>query len=451
MRISDNDLLYHEDRNWFLFYHLITSENLYTKPVYTNLGNHDWRLNPYPPFTIGAPESVDIFRLFLPANLPMSQFQKLPSKERQRLRKKLANEALRIAHGKGYDIQVSYNKAKEHKYGPLIKAFSGKKGAALDILKKWWDTGDIPIPGKDVLNILSGSQSTDIEGLPTETSVSWVEWYLLSINPFLDYQFSLPNSQSILMLDWAEDENVLYNGSYRGQTRYPVAISTDEGPNLRNCLTPLQTKLVEMFTSAPGMAKIIGIHAPPIAPFGNWYDTELAKGWKEFDPKGRGYPLYSKTIKSDKGEKTIKGGHPFFAIKPARGVIEGAVYGMDAIYGSFEKNREWFIKRLADQKLHIRIVLSGHNHRMGLFVTYKASESMGHVVAGEMLLKSVSLNQTIGVLPPAGAQIMVQKTLKEFELAPGPLYVNGTSVGPLGHLYHSKEEETPHSACLHIY
>ena len=52
---------YHEDRNWFLFYYLLASGANYTKPAYTILGNHDWRLNPYPPFAPGAPEVVELF------------------------------------------------------------------------------------------------------------------------------------------------------------------------------------------------------------------------------------------------------------------------------------------------------------------------------------------------------------------------------------------------------
>jgi hypothetical protein len=39
-------------------------------------------------------------------------------------------------------------------------------------------------------------------------------------------------------------------------------------------------------------------------------------------------------------------------------VIEDAVYEMDAVYGSIEEDRDWFIRILADQKYHVRIVLS---------------------------------------------------------------------------------------------
>ena len=54
-----NDELYNSDRNWFLFYYLLASDlgsdnPQYSVPVYTSLGNHDWRLNPYPPFAFAG-------------------------------------------------------------------------------------------------------------------------------------------------------------------------------------------------------------------------------------------------------------------------------------------------------------------------------------------------------------------------------------------------------------
>jgi hypothetical protein len=48
-----NDHSYCLDRNWSLFYSLIAAgETDYKKPLYTLLGNHDWRLNPYGPLNI---------------------------------------------------------------------------------------------------------------------------------------------------------------------------------------------------------------------------------------------------------------------------------------------------------------------------------------------------------------------------------------------------------------
>ena len=40
---------YQMDRNWFLFYELLAAGDQYSTPVYTVLGNHDWRIHPYPP------------------------------------------------------------------------------------------------------------------------------------------------------------------------------------------------------------------------------------------------------------------------------------------------------------------------------------------------------------------------------------------------------------------
>ncbi|MCK4787273.1 MAG: metallophosphoesterase, partial [Desulfobacteraceae bacterium] len=46
----NDDNSYQLDRNWFLLYSLIASGgDKYQKPMYTVLGNHDWRLHPYGP------------------------------------------------------------------------------------------------------------------------------------------------------------------------------------------------------------------------------------------------------------------------------------------------------------------------------------------------------------------------------------------------------------------
>ncbi len=60
------DEFYVMDRNWFLFYYFFSSGDAYQKPVYTILGNHDWRLNPYPPLAIaGAPNAKSYFDNYL--------------------------------------------------------------------------------------------------------------------------------------------------------------------------------------------------------------------------------------------------------------------------------------------------------------------------------------------------------------------------------------------------
>src|SRR5262249_55759195 len=84
------DNQYYKDRNWFLFYYLLASKDKYRKPVYTILGNHDWRLNPYPPFAPSTPDPEE----FLHNNNVFTR------REREAL--------LRIAHGPGSERAYSY-------------------------------------------------------------------------------------------------------------------------------------------------------------------------------------------------------------------------------------------------------------------------------------------------------------------------------------------------------
>jgi hypothetical protein len=166
------------------------------------------------------------------------------------------------------------------------------------------------------------------------------------------------------------------------------------------------------------------IHAPPIGPWDNWLDDELRAGWKPFDLGGRGYPHYTATTAAGTRVK----GHPFFAIPPAKGVVPDAVYGMDASYNSFERARPWFITEVAKPNSGVRLVLSGHIHRKGLFVVYKATEASGAGVAGELLIKLVFEKEVLGVRAPLGARVKIGN-----ESAPVPaLYVNTTSLGLAG-------------------
>jgi hypothetical protein len=134
----------------------------------------------------------------------------------------------------------------------------------------------------------------------------------------------------------------------------------------------------------PGRAKIIGIHAPPVSPWDDWDDGELAAGWRNFDYGGRGYPHYTRRTRDGRATK----GHPLFAIRPKRGVVPDAVHGMDASYNTFERHRPWFIKRIADPRSGVRLVLSGHVHRSGLYVVFPAPDEVGPTVAGELLMRS---------------------------------------------------------------
>ena len=83
------------DRNWFLFYYLLAAGDRYTQPVYTSLGNHDWRLNPYPPFAPETPEP-DVVR------------PQLPSGSTTPCARGRSRRSCEIAHGPGHDKAFAY-------------------------------------------------------------------------------------------------------------------------------------------------------------------------------------------------------------------------------------------------------------------------------------------------------------------------------------------------------
>lgn len=418
--LGDNRL-YHADRNWFLFMYLLAAGDNYVRPTYTILGNHDWRLNPYTPFAIaGAPSP----------NTMLHNYPTYTVKQRSQI--------LAVAHGPGYLKSIAYDDDIE-------------KRAVVD--RKWWmglvETGELFVkkPLTSLWQIVSkaiagAGKTLDTPGLPTHTTVESVEWYLLTINPFLDYRFKHPGGQDFLMLDWAEDENVVFGDIFQGK-RF-AGLSGDEGPTARNCLSDLQMHLVNEFAGLRGTSKVIGIHAPPISPWDDWTDEELRSGWRAFDQGSRGYPYYR--ARTPDG-KTVQG-HPLFALRPAKGVVPDAVHGMDASYNSFERGRSAFITRLARPDAGVRLVLSGHIHRASMLVAYRAPEFLGPAVAGELLIKRVFDKEAVGVRPPAASLATVRKSANETFVPQGPLYVIGSSAGPKGH---GTPTRRPDKSVLHGY
>ena len=100
-----DDRYYHEDRNWFLLYYLLASGDAYRQPTYTILGNHDWRLNPYPPFAIaGAPNP----------NMLINNYGDFTEKEREHI--------LKTAHGPRWDPLFSYSPGARGKAQLLLGA-----------------------------------------------------------------------------------------------------------------------------------------------------------------------------------------------------------------------------------------------------------------------------------------------------------------------------------------
>lgn len=388
------DRLYHVDRNWFLFYYLLASGDAYKKPVYTVLGNHDWRLNPYPPFAFaGVPSPKSLIH------------------DHTKFNEEDLKEILRKAHGHGYDRKFSY-------YLETDEAF----------LKSFWESGKLL---KTLTRMLANKRTLDEPHLPVETTVESVVWYLLSINPFLDYSFSLPSGHKILMLDWAEDEDLLFP-IVQGGKEWPYMLwqaknAAAPGPKARNCLTNLQQRLVKDFIAAAGKAKVVGMHAPPIGPYPDWYDyPDLFTGRKIYGhkEKPRG-PTNSFATRKLDGSIEKWHGHPIFAVRPfpPRPSPPDAYSGTFADYGSFEKNRLWFIKKISEPNSGVRIVLSGHLHRNGLFVIRVPGEKEGSAIAGKMIVR--------GLLPETKVSEKVAMGLSKLSF-PFPLYINTTSAGPRG-------------------
>ena len=233
----------------------------------------------------------------------------------------------------------------------------------------------------------------------------------------------------MLMLDWAEDESVFLGDIYQGK-RYGSFEkgSGDEGPKAKNALTPLQMALVREFSEAPGVAKVIGIHAPRIGPWDDWSDAELASSWRNFKYlDGRGYPHYNARhvgwTSRDRGIRCSRSSR-------GRGWSPMRSRAWTRCYNSVEQRRDDFIRTVVNPRHGVRLVLSGHIHRQGLYVVYKAPEALGALVAGELLVKGITELDTRGVKAPAASLSKVRSSTQALGVAPGALFVNGTSAGP---------------------
>lgn len=374
---------YWRDRNWFLFYEALARGDDYSVPVYTILGNHDWRLNPYPSATRGAPDPESM---------------------------NLTKEQVEIAHGPGGD-KLTYEI-------------------------------DLALVAKAFVQLLGRTGELDLTGLPTETRVESVAWYLLQINPFFDYVARLPGGYNLVMLDWAEDEIVsrelIIAGEDYGRQTPP---NTYGGPQAKNNLTPVQRELVEYAAAMPRGPRILAVHAPPVAPWAHWSDDELARGrvncnpadvlayWDEPIFKGteghriealkrlRGATLTPKeAAKLLRDKKPVpRLDYPALAIR----VDKDDLLGREANYGSFgnEPERVWLVRKLREWRFNL--VLSGHNHRR----QYLVVDNSG----APPLMPESKGKWVVRLLDAAKA--------KE---APGPLYVNGPSAGPRGNIYRAR-------------
>jgi hypothetical protein len=267
--LGDNEY-YHRDRNWFLLYDVLVAEDRYRVPVYTSLGNHDWRINPYTPFAAGGAPDATTF---------INDYDCFSDEKRKAI--------LALAHGKGHDLSYSYDPK--------------------------WKTLDLVDIIKTIGIALTQGSQLDKPGLPTETNIDSVIWYLLTINPFFDYLWALPSGHQLLILDWVEDEAVLFPTIDKGRefpylpTPGGLREAADAGPKAIRCLSEAQKSMVEHFVKLKNPAKIIGIHPPPIGPWYDWGDDDLKTGFKRYRKRRTRGPVNYAALRHQTEARTGRG------------------------------------------------------------------------------------------------------------------------------------------------
>jgi hypothetical protein len=379
------------DRNWFLFYYLLATKGHYRTPVYTSLGNHDWRINPYPPKAPGTPA---------PEEMIHNSADFTPEEHGSVLKR-----VIEIAHGPGHGKKFAY---------------ADLAGSTISVLQTAWTAA------KAIPSFLFGTPANlDRAKLPTHTTVESIAWYLLVINPFLDYQFSLHTGHQFLMLDFAEQEEL--NNAVENHK---------QGPRALTCLTTLQQWHIERLVGSTGRAKTIGMHVPPIGPRPDWSEHDLLKGVKTHAyPRN---PMYKNRYSGWKPRTLRDRPLPLLAVAP-----EGFSPWLAAVYGSFvnRNSREWMIRKLLGSS--VRLVLSGHIHRQDLLTVNPDRLPLAPPGPREpvtmlpvLAVKGTTAQQVKGAVYPAATT--GQRPLL------GPVYVNTTSGGPKGNRYFgSKYQSVP--------
>lgn len=360
------------DANWFYFYGLLVHDkNGYSKPVYTVLGNHDWRVDPFYP---------------------------LNPVEKQDVEMNLTEEQMKIAHG--------------------------------------------PMPSSYAL----GGYSSAIGNEAMLTHIDAIKWYLLVINPFLDYTPRLPGGYSLLMLDWVQEEEVfLSHWSW-----LPLA---------EKALTDLQTSIVDWFVALKGKAKVVGLHAGVVSPWPTWSNEALNVGIVRPCPRCAGTTKDGlcgcRNIvvqQTDKTEYRLVGSHYIVVNMPYQDKVDTDEdkFTIRAAYASVKRKRDWLINSILG---NVSVVCCGHVHRNSMLVVlqpgkYKIEgqygkknrrqiiESDGKKIKANVLIREGNVQKYdyygVGDLPASTAvRIDDHGMLPNIPQELLPVYLNTKSAGPV--------------------
>ncbi len=382
---------YWRDRNWFLFYKQLAGglgESRYTTPVYTTLGNHDWRVNPYGPEAPGSPSPSDF-------NLP----------------------------------------DKSH-------------------IKTAWGPDFQPV-GDTIVH-----DAFKAEHRAIDTTVDSVAWYLLLINPFLDYVVQYPapldptsrepRRYSFLMLDWAREEETMKIGLFSTYEKL-VDESANAGgiiysrgaPWARNAVTHLQKELAWWFLTQERTAKLVTAHWQVIGPRPSWPQDSMRDGLIDPCPlcEGAGFRDRAVTARAAEREECPcrkafpqtpgrRTRHPIVAFGNPGGLSEEDLFKVQPRWGACASNRDWFIQALADSD--VSAVLCGHNHRYStLFIRQRDGSGDGRR-PHESYLSNVKIGARAGVamaipedrLDPFSLDGLANKSERR------PIFVNTICGGP---------------------
>jgi len=216
------------NRNWVLFYELLV--NNYKKPVFTVLGNHEYLLNPFKP-DIGITVTligIPIVHRTFPSGVTDMNLK---------------------------EDELSFEPPAEFTVG------SGDASQFIALMGEHNEAGLAPI-----IRRLAGSQIDDPRTGFWYATWESVTWYLLVINPFTDYWFTVGNV-SILMLDWSEKQNT---GGARLQNEGALLLL----PRPTGCISQYQFRLMDTWLEQKVQTNIFCSHAPVCDPWddlGNYY------------------------------------------------------------------------------------------------------------------------------------------------------------------------------------
>ena len=329
---------YYYNYNWPLFYEILLKN--YKKPVFTILGNHDYRLAPYGVVTKGE--------------MPIG--------------------GQNYADDLGIKVKKKDNRNDELNCLKTAMGFIYPKKMIKHVgFCAFGCTPKLEEPHFGIIDDL-------------KTDYKHVEWYNLVINPALDYKFSYKNMH-FLFFDWRENEEYLGIKEKEFQEEISKYLPGREVQSLLAFLPLLHGRVdryYQLLASAPlfySLLPLIFSALSSLEIFGSpWAEDVLTKDQKDM----LGKTIEAMKSSTDKGKKIlIISMHPTVFCEPHTKYTGGIIVDDESrdddepehlALGNFEKDRLWFIQRLYEfsKSGGISIVLSGHAHKNRVY-TIKGS------------------------------------------------------------------------------